>query len=476
MSSNITMSYGSYTFNPVPSISYSRAAERTPGKNFCLASPIQITLDGILRPSDGSGGFGGFQNIVDSIQDLEDIFKCDNSCQTFLVQCLGESPWFNGKARVTNLEISPRTDADLYVQTAKYNITLEMISSTDTVYDNGPDGISAISEDWAIDFLEERAGGTANTPNGGTASIAQAYTITHTVTLTAPFICNSGNGTDGLATAQAYLLANFASSSPSGSYVAGILAPSTNFYNHFRNINKNVYEGTVTMSETWVASSASALEDFNVEIQKGIDTEITTVTINGTIQGLASGDSYPGGTFSSPKLSSATSYWSSTVKPNLYSRANAIYSGTRTLKNDPVNYSYGYNTVAGTITYNYTFDNRPNSVISDNSRAETINITHNDPPDIFTSLTVLGRTQGPLHQEINTVGPRTREISIEAVMSTNDTISLTPPTDYDSYVASYESTLSSTYDQVFVNSESKTWSPKDGRFTYNKSWTVGSCS
>lgn len=472
MSTNVTMSYGSYSFDPVPSISYSRAAERTPGKDFCLASPIQVTLQGILRPSDGSGGFGGFQNIIEGIQDLQDAFKCGSSCQTFLVRCNGQAPWFSGDARVTNIDISPRSQADLYIQTAQYSITLEMISTTGTVYDNGPAGISAISEEWNMEFLDERTGGTASTPGGGSVSIAEAYTIGHNVTITAPYTCASG---DGLNIAEAYLLSNFSSKSPSGAYINGILAPSTNFYNHFRTINKSVYEGTVTMNETWVASDTGALEDFTVEIQRGIDTEITTVTVNGTIQGLASSASYPGASFT-PKLSNATSYWSSTVQPNLYSRANAIYSGTRTLKTNPVNYSYGYNTVAGTITYNYTYDNRPNSVISDNSRAETINITHNDPPDIFTSLTVLGRTQGPLHQEINTVGPRTRDISIEAIMATSDTISLTPPTDYDSYVASYESSLSSTYDQVFVNSETKTWSPKDGRFTYNKSWTVGSCS
>ena len=230
------------------------------------------------------------------------------------------------------------------------------------------------------------------------------------------------------------------------------------------------------MNETWVAADTGALEDFDVNIERNIDSEITTITINGNVQGLASGDSYPGATFTNPKLSNATEYWNTSVLPNLYSRANALYTGTRTLKADPTNQSYGYNSTAGTITYNYTFDNRPNSVINDNSRAETINVVHNDPADVFTSLTVLGRTQGPLFQEVNTVGPRTRELNIEAVMQTSDTISLTPPTGYDDYMDNYEATLTGTYDQVFLNSQSKTWSPKDGRFTFSKSWTVGSCT
>lgn len=470
MATNITMTYGSYSFDPVPSVSYSRAAERTPGKNFCLTSPIQVTLEGYIRPTSISSS-GGFQNIVSGLHDLTDAFKC-GSCETFLIQCDAETPWFNAPARVLDINVSPRTEADLYVQTAQYSITLEMISSSGTVYDNGSDGISAISEDWNVEFLDERAAGTASSPNGGSVSIGEAYTISHNVSVTAPYQCTSG---DGLEIAEAYLLANFASSSPSGAYVTGILLPTTNFYNHFRSVSKNPYEGTVTMNETWVAAETGALEDFDVQMEKNIDSEITTVTINGNIQGLASDASYPGATFT-PKLSNATEYWNTSVLPNLYTRANALYTGTRTLKTDPVNQSYGYNSTAGTITYNYTYNNRPNSVISDNSRAETINVVHNDPPDVFTSLTVLGRTNGPLHQDVNTVGARTRELSIEAIMATSDTISLTPPTDYDAYVASYEATLTGTYDQVFTNSESKTWSPKDGRFTYSKSWTVGSCT
>jgi len=472
MSTNITMTYGSYSFDPVPSVSYSRSAERTPGKDFCLTSPIQVTLEGILRPADGAGGFGGFQNIVSGLQQLTDVFKC-GTCETFLVQCDAETPWFNAPARVLDINVSPRTEADLYVQTAQYSITLEMISQSGTAYDNGADGISAISEDWNVEFLDERAGGTASSPNGGSVSIGEAYTISHSVTVTAPYECTSG---DGLDIAEAYLVANYSSSSPSGAYVTGILSPTTNFYNHFRTTSKNPFEGTVTMNETWVAADTGALEDFDVQMERNIDSEITTVTINGNVQGLADGDSYPGATFTNPKLSNATEYWNTSVLPNLYSRANALYTGTRTLKTDPTNQSYGYNSTAGTITYNYTYDNRPNSVINDNSRAETINVVHNDPADVFTSLTVLGRTQGPLFQEVNTVGPRTRELSIEAIMETSDTISLTPPTGYDDYMDNYEATLTGTYDQVFLNSQSKTWSPKDGRFTFSKSWTVGSCT
>jgi hypothetical protein len=115
------------------------------------------------------------------------------------------------------------------------------------------------------------------------------------------------------------------------------------------------------------------------------------------------------------------------------------------------------------------------------AKSEVINITENNPNDVFASLVIVGRQGGPLYQDINTIGPRTREISIEAVLPPDTgcvvggLLSYAAPTGYDSLVSGYESYVSGSYEQVFVNSETKTWSPKDGRFTFSKSWTVGEC-
>jgi hypothetical protein len=134
------------------------------------------------------------------------------------------------------------------------------------------------------------------------------------------------------------------------------------------------------------------------------------------------------------------------------------------LNNIPLSTSFGYNNTAGTITYSYSYDNRPYNCVS-NARLENISFSENNPNDVFASLTVLGRAAGPLLQDIGTVGQRTIS-SVGAGV----------PTDYDSLVSGYEANLTGTYSQVFINSESKTWNPKDGRFSFNKSWTVGGCS
>ncbi|MHA2388026.1 MAG: hypothetical protein ACXACW_04810, partial [Candidatus Hodarchaeales archaeon] len=133
------------------------------------------------------------------------------------------------------------------------------------------------------------------------------------------------------------------------------------------------------------------------------------------------------------------------------------------LNNNPLSTSFGYNNTAGTIIYSYSYDNRPYNCVS-NARLENITFSENNPQDVFASLTVLGRAAGPLLQDIGTVGQRTREISIEAVLpvwdsgrcSTISSVGAGVPTDYDSLVSGYEANLTGTYSQVFINSESKT--------------------
>ena len=47
---------------------------------------------------------------------------------------------------------------------------------------------------------------------------------------------------------------------------------------------------------------------------------------------------------------------------------------------------------------------------------ETISLTYNEPTDVFASLTVLGKSRGPLFQDIYTSGVTTRDISIDAII------------------------------------------------------------
>ena len=69
MATSVTMTYGSYSFAPVPTFTYARAAERTPGQDFCLSTPITIELNGLIVPTGSDGSLsGGFGPVTDQVK------------------------------------------------------------------------------------------------------------------------------------------------------------------------------------------------------------------------------------------------------------------------------------------------------------------------------------------------------------------------------------------------------------------------
>ena len=464
MAGNILVTYGDFTFSginqPNPSVSISRNGERSPGNYEALFTPLEVTLEGNIITS-------GFQPVVSGIRAIENAFSPELGCQTFKIQCDSNDPLIDSSGVVTSISFQPRNDGDLFAKNAAYSISLTIPSlSGDAPIASG---ITSISEEWSIEHLDEKAGGTAF----GGALIDTAFTISHNVSLQV-----DGCATNGLSDAESYLNTLYGSSSPSNADVASVFdISSVNYYNHFRVINKNIQEGSISMNESWVASTGAALEDFEVSREKSIDSDQVTVTANGTIQGLTS-ISYPAGTASTSKMENAITHWTGVVSGNLYSRANALYDGDYTLNPTGFSSSIGYNGGAGTVSYNFVFNDRPANCIP-NAKSEIININETNPNDVFASLVILGRLEGPLFQQVNTSGAITREISIEAILPRSGGCTFddfTAPNNYDSLIDTYYAGLTAQYGQVFVNNDTKTWSPKDGRFTWTKSWTVGDCS
>ena len=466
MAGNILVTYGDFTFSginqPNPSVSISRNGERSPGNYEALFTPLEVTLEGNIITT-------GFQPVVSGIRSIENAFSPELGCQTFKVQCDSNDPLIDSSGVVTNISFQPRNDGDLFAKNAGYTISLTIPSlSGDAPISSG---ITAISEEWSIQHLDEKVGGVAF----GGALMDTAFSISHNVSLQV-----DGCATNGLSDAESYLNTLYGSSSPSSANVSNIFdisSLSIIYSNHYRTINKNIQEGSISMTESWVASTGTALEDFEVTREKNLDSDQTTVTANGTIQGLASID-YPAGTGSTSKMQNAFSHWTGVVSGALYGRASALYDGDYSLNPTGFSSSLGFNGGAGTVSYNFVFNDRPSNCVL-NAKSESININESNPNDVFTNLVILGRLEGPLFQEVNTSGAATREVSIEAILPRSGACTFddfTAPTDYDDLVHSYYLGLTARFGQVFVNNDTKTWSPKDGRFTWTKSWTVGNCS
>lgn len=234
------------------------------------------------------------------------------------------------------------------------------------------------------------------------------------------------------------------------------------------------------------SGSSNAIEDFNVTVRTNSETDITTVSIEGTIQGLESRDygTNPGDyDIIEQAYSSAESYWNF-VQTRILSRAQYIgeAEANRVFHPLPLLKSTSHNPSKGTISYSYEYNDRPCNFIS-GSLSENFTIVDNYPTDVFASLPVLGRARGPVLQSISTVTEQSRGITIEVVMppatgctSVAQLYTNKPTGEIESILCDFQTELTTAYEQVFKTQDTENWNPKTGRYTRNVSWTFQNCS
>jgi len=510
----LTFSYGDYTLEPKPLFNLNKEYIKTPAGTG-LGTRYNLTLEGNLLPAVSHGFDQSITGVFNAVESLRGAF--DTDYKPFFLGCVGDDPIVSGHPKITAFDVNYA--GDNYTQRASYSISLNLPTLVGTGFETvGPEtddlsshGIISYSDDFSIEFTDERVGG-ALVVGADIIEFPSVYSLTHNVSAQGePF-----SGLDPTHLAQQFVGSKLGFTNEM-SGVASILNSSGVVCNNFRTVSVNKTEGSCNATETFVINpSGRYKEDFEVSANTNVDSPHISVDINGTIQGYAN-VSYPDPNVpidsSTPKFQNALIAWSGLhpdgVNPTkigisgiLYSRASSFYKintkhpaflASSSLNPATLSTALGYNITEGTITYAYSYDDRPINCVPE-ALTETINITENEPNDIFASLVVLGRASGPLLQDIGTKGPRTRDISIEAFLpigtgtnftqkvdgdtqytQLNNPSFLVAPTGYDGLISGYEYSLTSAYAGVYINSQSKTWQPKIGRFTYNKSWTVGDC-
>jgi hypothetical protein len=228
------------------------------------------------------------------------------------------------------------------------------------------------------------------------------------------------------------------------------------------------------------------------------------------------------------KYQNALTAWISGVKPYLYHRAssvlnasrgnpepsrpldtryqNPVFRAERLLNVIPRSTSEGHDHKKGIISYGYEFDNKT-SVLS-GVLTENINITDNAPADVVAEIFVLGRSLGPVLQSLGTKTACTKDLSID--------ITVIPATGLDQFFMSSSScplfTGGQLYQdlqriveafrpfgnrapasellgsngaglvnhnmigQCYVDRDTQSWNPSDGRYTRNVSWKYQQCT
>ena len=493
----ISFKYGSYEFDPRPLFTVNKEMIKT-ASNSGLGTKYSLTLNGNILPTGVAldDAKGGLTQVFSGTDALRDAFAQDFNL--LILQCDTDSPLISGHPKIISVDVNHASDN--YIQRADYTINLELPSLTGAGYDVAgvscygtevgnlsSSGLISVSDEVTIEFLDERVGGDIAIASFG--SIPSVFSIQRTVSAQGDSLCTGEIYTEPWERAKAYVANNLGLTPEMTGLTDLMCVGNINVANNFRNISINKTEGSVNATETWIAytGATASTEEFEISIEKSMDQPLTSISINGTLQGLTDIGYDACSATGAPKFNNALAGWSG-VSGLLYSRAQSVYNSlpnskgnpTGLLNIDPLSESIGYNIIGGTVTYNHSYDDRPDNMYT-GALTETISLTYNEPTDVFASLTVLGKARGPLFQDIYTSGVTTRDISIDAIIriegdNTSNRFTA-PPTIYDNFVNNYEASLTSVYgfNQVFVSSHSKSWEPKVGHFTLSKSWTVGYC-
>jgi hypothetical protein len=268
-------------------------------------------------------------------------------------------------------------------------------------------------------------------------------------------------------------------------------------FDHSRTEEVNVSDGSYSVTETWLLASGTAYENYSMSISSEMSSPFVSVSIDGSIKGLSeispSGEIYGG---RKPKTNQPNAYQNALKKylavsnsskfgiaSSVYKRANN--SVAVELNSQPTSISLGTNEYDGTITYNLSFDNRPTNIIS-GVLTENISVTDTYPGDVFAVIPVLGRATGPVLQYIGGRTEYHRDVSIELLMDYTDIPyghdrkslylqkpSLVEPTrtQIRKLIQEFSPANEPGVRKYFIDPPSEQWTPKEGRYSFNLSWT-----
>ena len=282
-----------------------------------------------------------------------------------------------------------------------------------------------------------------------------------------------------------------------------------------RNIGLNIAGGNTSVTDTYIGAALAGptgftssgittglyIDKYDVNLEGSRESAIVTVTVDGEIEGLErydeggvgighakeglavsafSGSGGAPATGASGRTISATTFYNRALE--IYREVPAYSTTLLDLQVEPISQSVGYNISEATVTYSFTYSNRP-TPCNEQALAENISLTKSKAVPVTASHVILGRANGPLFQDIGTKTASTTDLTVEAFVvplytaqaCTGELSSGSPQEFYDKFVTSVQSGISGTYETFYVTSDSETYDPLAGRYTRNVSWVHTDC-
>lgn len=372
----------------------------------------------------------------------------------------------------------------------KIDTTFEqLINSSGTFF------IEDYSEDWSLE---------ADDTQGESLDNPRSYRISHSLNATGKTVYDFNGQIAKPAWQQArdFVLSRL-SSNPNAAYpnVAGQLGSGTlnlvasyGGFNHIRTEQINISTGSYSVTENWLLSSGTSLENYSMSTSASNSTPFVSVSIDGSIKGLSS---IPPSQYGDPKITAVSGAYANAlskynqvsnsgqfgITSDLYKRANNLVAVQ--LNSQPVSVSLSTNQFTGDIGYNISFDNRPTNIIS-GAVSESIQINDTYPGDIFAVIPVLGRKTGPVLQYLGSRSEYRRDVSLNLIMdytkiaygNNRQSLLLKKPSIVEptaSQIANLLSELSPKGEpgvrKYFISPPTENWNPKDGSYSVNITFT-----
>jgi hypothetical protein len=229
-------------------------------------------------------------------------------------------------------------------------------------------------------------------------------------------------------------------------------------------------EGLVSYSFSFDNRQPTSVKDENtITTRYSREDGKTYVTVEGTITGLRTANAATPFVANNQleRYNNAAAYFNA-MESNILGLA-ATYVDTSKVNPTPYSKSVGHNTLGGVINYSYEYNSTPVPCY-EGALSEIITITDDAATPVVALIPVLGRTAGPIFQNIGTVKEKRRSLSIEIVMPINGTLTNceliatqgTPVVDITPYAPS--GTI------VYIETDTVSWSPTTGRYTRQASW------
>lgn len=302
-------------------------------------------------------------------------------------------------------------NSSVWVNRCDYTVNLRAYKAESD--DNGPIGLSSYNENWNITENED-----------GT------FSITHQINAVGQNLYGPSGISDSLGAARNWCQSRMSTIDAGGDIAINgsgyirTLTPITNFSNNYWNLS--VIEGIGSVENSWQITenfihypSGSAREEYNMSIAyENNDNNRAIISINGSVFGFADRNAdYP------LKLQNAKNQFNTSTEPSIISRVGSILPAGYTLNPIPMIRRIEYETRLGAIRYNYNYS-AVLGIIIPGAIEENITISDTGISDIFASIPVPGRAQGPIIQAMKTINLPERSVNIQALMASSGLISL----------------------------------------------------